>query len=238
MHMVATFVGLQARKRDARANFNAVMNGQTEAGTQSASTGGGGQTTSRGQGNSLIRIVSAYPRFEKRLVVVDDLLVISTSADGTNNTRFLGHSECVPTDAIHLETTEYEPHMCVVRGMGTGFLLITTDGHIYSEFYRLAPWSRNGLTEYPICLHPYEPVYDQDDCEVFLISGICASCGKMTVHGTRCNNRIYCGSKCISEGLSKSGLDSGSSDKETESALGDSVDTLVQLSTARYRVKK
>jgi hypothetical protein len=174
-------------------------------------------------------------------VVVDDLLVISMGADGeTNTTRFLGHSECVPSDAIHLETTENEPYMCVVRGSGTGFLLITTDGHIYSEFYRLAPWSPNGLTEHPICLHPYESVYDQDDCEVFLISGICAACGKMTVHGTRCNNRIYCGSKCINDGLSKL---TGSGDESdgggsSKTHLGDSVDTLVQLSTTRYRPTK
>jgi hypothetical protein len=56
MHRVGAFVGLQMRKQDARGNFNAVMDG-------------GGQ-------GSLIRIVSAYPRFEKVKLPYSPLFVV------------------------------------------------------------------------------------------------------------------------------------------------------------------
>lgn len=162
--------------------------------------------------STLLRIVSVYPSFSKCTVVVDDLLVFTSHVfsirdyeDDVNlrpkyRGRYLSHTECVPNDAIRIETLEQEPYVCVARGSGTGFLLITTDGYCYSAFYRLASWSDTGLTDYPLHLHPYDAdVYDQDDPDAVVLSGVCSNCGRATVEGTRCNGRIYCGSKCITE---------------------------------------
>jgi hypothetical protein len=161
--------------------------------------------------NRLLRIVSVYPPFEKCTVVVDDLIVFTSmgafSADyGVQSGRYLSHSECVPTDAIRIETLEKEPYVCVAQGSGTGFLLVTTDGCCYSAFYRLASWSETGLTDYPLHLHPYDPeVYDQDDPDAIILNGVCTYCGRATVNGTRCNGRIYCGSRCITEEVNDKG---------------------------------